>query len=351
MKVFCILALLLMLSSALFTSSMAKRRFKKAVSTETQTPDIIINAEPKLETSCKQINLASAYNYNGIVGTGYLSVSKNNSVLGYVFYGQKDVRSVSELKKYPTVLWLNGGPGSSSQLGNFQEIGPLQIVRDLDVMIKQNSNTWANKYNLLFIDQPVGTGLSYADTTGGANPFVHSMDGTIELTQTWPTTSTKPFFNSTRERAVLATSILTFQLLTPLSYLVRATEESTHQPSLRKSGKTRIPGASWPVSRASLLVMGLLTPTKSFLKLALSLTTSVLLTCRKELISKRCWSMPQGIMLTNSGTWCTTTLTMPLTTLLSRQATSTSTTLRLMANTRVPVFQCRTSGSLSEKPD
>ena len=166
------LALLVTLSTALLTSSMAKRRFKKA-----ETEDIEIKATPQLQTSCKQVNLASAYNYNGIAGSGYLSVSKNNSALGYIFYGQKDVRSVSQLKNYPTVLWLNGGPGSSSQLGNFQEMGPIQIKREIDVAIKENKYTWANKYNLLFIDQPVGTGLSYADDSNGAHPYVHSMDG------------------------------------------------------------------------------------------------------------------------------------------------------------------------------
>jgi carboxypeptidase C (cathepsin A) len=42
-------------------------------------------------------------------------------------------------------------------------MGPLLIVREFDVKIIENKDTWANSYNLLFIDQPVGTGLSYAD--------------------------------------------------------------------------------------------------------------------------------------------------------------------------------------------
>lgn len=131
-----------------------------------------------IESSCNRLDFSRSYNYSGIVASGYLTVGKNYSALAYVFYGQKDVRNEAQLRNYPTILWLNGGPGSSSQIGNLQEIGPLQLVRNFDVIVRQNNYTWANKYNLLFVDQPVGTGLSYADTTpGNPNPFVKSMDG------------------------------------------------------------------------------------------------------------------------------------------------------------------------------
>jgi carboxypeptidase C (cathepsin A) len=39
-----------------------------------------------------------------------------------------------------------------------------------------NQYSWAKKYNILFVDQPVGTGLSYADTNS-SRPYVTSMDG------------------------------------------------------------------------------------------------------------------------------------------------------------------------------
>lgn len=44
---------------------------------------------------------------------------------------------------------------------------PFEIVR--------NNYTWVKNYNVLFVDQPVGTGLSYADPTA-ANVFTTSMD-------------------------------------------------------------------------------------------------------------------------------------------------------------------------------
>lgn len=58
--------------------------------------------------------------------------------------------------KYPLIIWLQGGPGASSTgFGNFEEIGPLDSNRNV------RKDTWAQHANLLFIDNPVGTGFSY----------------------------------------------------------------------------------------------------------------------------------------------------------------------------------------------
>jgi vitellogenic carboxypeptidase-like protein len=167
-----LVALLLLPSLSLLTSKMAKKRFSEA------QPEGVRSAQngPVITTSCNRLDLSKVYNYSGIVASGYLTVQKGNSALAYLFYGQKDARSESQLRNYPTILWLNGGPGSSSQIGNLQEIGPLQLVKTFDTVIRQNNYTWASKYNLLFIDQPVGTGLSYADSDSA---FVKSLDGSI----------------------------------------------------------------------------------------------------------------------------------------------------------------------------
>lgn len=98
--------------------------------------------------------------------TGYLKVGKGGSALSFIFYGKENV-SQSELGNIPIVLWLNGGPGSSSQLGNFLELGPfwLQQSYTAPYEIIRNKYAWTTNYNILFVDQPVGTGLSYADTS------------------------------------------------------------------------------------------------------------------------------------------------------------------------------------------
>ena len=110
-----------------------------------------------------------------MVRSGYLKVNKGNSALAFLFYG-KEGASASEILNYPVVIWLNGGPGSSSQLGNFMELGPY-FVRPVNLApyeIVKNKYSWVNDFNVLFVDQPVGTGLSYADPTF-TNVYATSM--------------------------------------------------------------------------------------------------------------------------------------------------------------------------------
>lgn len=105
-----------------------------------------------------------------------MKVGKGNSALGFIFYGRENTPR-SDITKYPIVLWLNGGPGSSSQLGNFMELGPY-FVRPAHMSpyeIVKNNYTWVKDYNVLFVDQPVGTGLSYADPNVD-KVFCTSMD-------------------------------------------------------------------------------------------------------------------------------------------------------------------------------
>ncbi|XP_010543556.1 PREDICTED: serine carboxypeptidase-like 49 [Tarenaya hassleriana] len=60
----------------------------------------------------------------------------------------------------PVVIWLTGGPGCSSELAMFYENGPFQISNNLSLV--WNEHGWDKVSNLLYVDQPVGTGFSYS---------------------------------------------------------------------------------------------------------------------------------------------------------------------------------------------
>ena len=72
--------------------------------------------------------------------------------------------------KQRTVIWLNGGPGCSSEDGVLMEIGPYRLNSDHELI--WNNGTWNEFANLLFVDNPVGTGYSYVDT----NAYVKELD-------------------------------------------------------------------------------------------------------------------------------------------------------------------------------
>lgn len=61
--------------------------------------------------------------------------------------------------KAPLVVWLQGGPGGSSLFGLFVEHGPWSVDQNLN--LQDRSTAWSLPYNVLYVDQPAGTGFSY----------------------------------------------------------------------------------------------------------------------------------------------------------------------------------------------
>ena len=89
---------------------------------------------------------------------GYLPVSEARDAHVYVwFVDQADARPDA-----PVVVWLNGGPGSSSFLGLFAENGPYKI--QVDGSLADNPFSWHTAAAYLMIDQPAGTGLSVVES-------------------------------------------------------------------------------------------------------------------------------------------------------------------------------------------
>jgi len=91
--------------------------------------------------------------------SGYFSVNQVDGNDGHIFFWLFSSRSNPATD--PLVLWLTGGPGCSSELAIFYEQGPYRLADDCTASI--NAYAWNGEANMLFVDQPVGVGFSYAD--------------------------------------------------------------------------------------------------------------------------------------------------------------------------------------------
>ncbi|KAI3394111.1 hypothetical protein diail_3235 [Diaporthe ilicicola] len=88
--------------------------------------------------------------------SGYLDVGTDMH-MWYWFFAARSAPTTA-----PLVLWLNGGPGCSSMIGLFQEHGPCHFV-DGNSTPSLNQYSWNTYANMLYVDQPIGTGFSYGD--------------------------------------------------------------------------------------------------------------------------------------------------------------------------------------------
>lgn len=59
----------------------------------------------------------------------------------------------------PLIFWFQGGPGSSSMIGQFFGNGPIYLTAN-NTLARRETH-WADEYSVVYIDQPVGTGYSY----------------------------------------------------------------------------------------------------------------------------------------------------------------------------------------------
>ncbi|WZY73875.1 hypothetical protein YC2023_006115 [Brassica napus] len=131
--------------------------------------------------------------------TGYIGVSEaEEDQLFYYF-----IKSESNPKTDPLLVWLTGGPGCSSFSGLVYENGPLafkvETYNGSVPSLVSSTYSWTKVANIIYLDQPVGAGFSYS-----RNPFadIPSDTGSVkrvdEFVRKWlakhPEYSSNPFY-------------------------------------------------------------------------------------------------------------------------------------------------------------
>ncbi|KAI7990623.1 Serine carboxypeptidase-like 18 [Camellia lanceoleosa] len=101
--------------------------------------------------------------------TGYVGVGESDEVQLFYYF----IESERSPKDDPLMLWLTGGPGCSALSGLLFEIGPFTFdypnSSGNKPTLEVNPYSWTKVANIIFLDSPVGTGFSYANTDQAYN--------------------------------------------------------------------------------------------------------------------------------------------------------------------------------------
>lgn len=94
--------------------------------------------------------------------SGYLTVDKdfNSNLFFWLFPSEND------FENDPVIIWLQGGPGSTSMFGLFAENGPLKFSSKGELQL--NEYSWNKNHSVVYIDNPAGTGWSFSEKGGYA---------------------------------------------------------------------------------------------------------------------------------------------------------------------------------------
>ncbi|KZO97969.1 alpha/beta-hydrolase [Calocera viscosa TUFC12733] len=85
-----------------------------------------------------------------------------------LYFMMHKARRVADRER--VILWFNGGPGCSSFDGSMMEVGPWRVDGQGGLKLIP-SGGWEEYATIIYIDQPVGTGFSYAST----DQYVHDL--------------------------------------------------------------------------------------------------------------------------------------------------------------------------------
>ncbi|KAK7864314.1 hypothetical protein R5R35_009568 [Gryllus longicercus] len=147
----------------------------------------------KIAEARKESRVLPLFGDRGIESySGYFTVNKNfNSNLFFWFFP-----SQGSISDDPVILWLQGGPGASSLYGLFEEHGPF-IVDKSGSKLLPRKYSWIKQHNVIYIDNPVGTGYSFTDGGYAKNETAVGNDlysAVIQFFKLFPELQSNPFF-------------------------------------------------------------------------------------------------------------------------------------------------------------
>ncbi len=111
--------------------------------------------------------------YASVRSTPCATVQCSNPQDAGLFYWYVATRH--ETSTTPTILWTNGGPGSTSFWGFFTENGPYSVSKG--GQLHPRPQAWNNRANYLMIEHPLGVGLSFAPDSQLPANLQQGIDG------------------------------------------------------------------------------------------------------------------------------------------------------------------------------
>lgn len=113
---------------------------------------------------------------------GYQSINwyypNQSAQLFYQLFAAYSINPIIPSDSTPLIIWLQGGPGSSSELGAFTELGPIRINNGVPELFE---NSWNKHGHLLFIDSPLNAGFSFYGEREGKEQVSTTEESTDHL--------------------------------------------------------------------------------------------------------------------------------------------------------------------------